>query len=192
MRTLRGRAFTRIDLAILIATVGMIAVWVLYVAPRMWARPRRSNRINCTSQLKQVALGFRMWSNDHGDQFPWQVPVADGGTKEFANLPSPEIHFIAVSNELNSSKILTCSKDTKRARTNSWQGFTRANLSYFVGHDADEAKPNTILSGDRNVSTNSSILAGILTVQDAGKLRWQSTSISAPGTLDWRTDRCRS
>jgi prepilin-type processing-associated H-X9-DG protein len=62
--------------------------------------------------------------------------------------------------------------DTERGRTNSWEGLRAANLSYFVGHDADETKPNTILSGDRNISTNSKILAGILTVQNAGKLHW--------------------
>ena len=107
MKTVRTHAFTKIDLAILIATVGMLTVWALYVGPRIWPRPRAS-RVNCTSNLKQIGLAFRMWSNDHGDQFPWQTPAADGGTKEFAGLPIAVIHFIIISNELNSPKILTC------------------------------------------------------------------------------------
>lgn len=171
MKTLRARAFTRIDLAILIATVGMLAVWALYVGPRPWSRPRAA-RINCVFNLKQIGLGFRMWSNDHQERFPWQTPAADGGTKEFANIPIAALHFIIVSNEFNSPKILTCTSDKSRSRTNSWQGPLQPSLSYFAGLDANETKPNTILSGDRNVSTNSDILTGILTVQDAAELRW--------------------
>ena len=50
--------------------------------------------------------------------------------------------------------------------------FRDLRLSYFLGVDADETKPNTILSGDRNISTNSDMLSGILTVRNAAELRW--------------------
>jgi prepilin-type processing-associated H-X9-DG protein len=150
----------------------MLAVWLVYARERgRFARPR-AKRINCVSNLKQVGLGFRMWANDHGDLFPWQVPVAEGGTKEFAHLPYAVIHYVAVSNELNSPKILTCTDDTGRARTNVWDAPLHLSLSYFAGLNADETKPATIFSGDRNVSTNSSTLVGLLTVQDTTQLQW--------------------
>src|SRR5688572_27417698 len=157
---------------ILVATVGMLAVFAIYTLPRMRPARPRSSRINCVSNLKPIGLGFRMWSNDHGERFPWQVPVADGGTKELAHLPYAALHFVAVSNELNSPKILTCTSDTNRIRTNVWDAPLHLSLSYFAGLDADETKPNTILSGDRNVSTSTSIVAGLLVVQSANDVRW--------------------
>jgi prepilin-type processing-associated H-X9-DG protein len=113
-----------------------------------------------------------MWSNDHGERFPWQVLVADGGTKEVAHLPYAALHFVAVSNELNSPKILTCYKDTNRIRASFWDAPLHLSLSYFVGLNADETKADTILSGDRNISTNSSILVGLFDVQNPEALQW--------------------
>jgi prepilin-type processing-associated H-X9-DG protein len=172
MKARTVRAFTKIDLAIVVATVGMLAVWAGFLLPRMWPARPRASRINCVSNLKQIGLGFRMWSNDHGERFPWQVPAADGGTKEFAGIPIAALHFITVSKEFNSPKILTCTTDTNKFRTNGWEGPLQPNLSYFAGLNADETDPASILSGDRNVSTNSSMLAGLLTVENAEDVQW--------------------
>ena len=46
------------------------------------------------------------------------------------------------------------------------------NISYFIGVDADETRPNSILSGDRNLSTNNSVLSGVVTFRTAAKARW--------------------
>ena len=112
-----------------------------------------------------------MWSNDHTERFPWQVPVAEGGTKEFAHLPYAVLHYVVVSNELNSPKILTCPQDPNRIRTNVWDAPLHVSLSYFAGLNADETNPDTILAGDRNVSTSSSTVTGLLTVQNARDLQ---------------------
>jgi hypothetical protein len=92
-----------------------------------------------------------MWSNDHGDQFPWQVVSRDGGTAEFAESPQTYRHFLAASNELNSAKVLVCAYDTQRIKVMDFQQLNNQHLSYFVGLDADEGKPQTILCGDRNI-----------------------------------------
>lgn len=165
-------AFTKLDMVIVIGTLAMIAILAVYVQPRTGFTGPRSSRIGCISNLKQVGLGFRMWANDHGDLFPWQVPVAGGGTKEFARLPYAELHYLAASNELNSPKILNCPTDMERTRTNAWDAPLHLSLSYFAGLNADGTKPATILSGDRNVSTNSSTLKGFLVVQDTAQLQW--------------------
>jgi len=167
MNRSRQRAFTIWDLLICIAAVGMLGIYL-----PMLARAKRTGcRPACISNLKQVALGFRMWSNDHTERFPWQVPAAEGGTKEFAHLPYAVLHYVVVSNELNSPKILTCPQDANRIRTNVWDAPLHVSLSYFAGLNANETKPTTILAGDRNVSTNSSTMVGFLTVQDLNQLQ---------------------
>jgi prepilin-type processing-associated H-X9-DG protein len=165
-------AFTKLDMLVVIGALVMLALWVVFAQrSRHFAQPRAA-RINCVSNLKQVGLAFRMWANDHGDRFPWQVPVAQGGTKELSQLPYAVWHYVAVSNELHSPKILKCPNDTQRTRSTVWDDPARLGLSYFAGLSADEPHPIIILSGDRNISTNSSTLKGLLAVQDTTQLQW--------------------
>src|SRR5687768_16035284 len=164
-------AFTKLDMMIVVGALVMLAVWFLYAQRGRFGRPRVA-RINCVSNLKQVGLGFRMWSNDHNDRFPWQTPAFEGGTKEFATLPYAALHYTVVSNELNSPKILTCPNDTNRIRTNHFAAPLHLSLSYFAGLNADERRPTTILSGDRNVSTSGTMLVGLLMVEDTSQLQW--------------------
>ncbi len=167
MKRSRQMGFTIWDLLICIATVGMLGIYL-----PLLARPKtRSCPVTCVSNLKQVALGFRMWSNDHAERFPWQAPVSDGGTKEFAHLPYAALHYVVVSNEFNNPRILTCPQDTNRIRSYTWDAPLHVSLSYFAGLNADETNPSAILAGDRNVSTNSSTMVGLLTVQNASGLQ---------------------
>ena len=167
MKRSRQAGFTVWDLLICVATVGMLGIYL-----PLLARPKvRTCRPGCISNLKQVGLAFRMWSNDHGERFPWQTPVAEGGTKELAHLPYAAWHYLVVSNELNSPKIVTCPQDAWRVRTNAWNSSLHVNLSYFAGLNADETKPDTILAGDRNVSRNSSTMSGLLTVREVKELQ---------------------
>lgn len=122
-------------------------------------RPHSHRRIPCMSNLKQITLSFRLFSNDHGDNLPFAVPVAEGGTMEFTNSPNVFLHFQALSNELVTPKVLVCSTDTNRQRASDFllsgtsSSFnSNTNLSYFVALDGDESKPERLLSGDRNIT----------------------------------------
>jgi prepilin-type processing-associated H-X9-DG protein len=170
MKFKSAAAFTKLDMMIVVGTLVMLAVLLVYLRPRA-VRPRAA-RINCVSQLKQVGLGFTMWANDHGDRFPWAVPMAEGGTKEFAHLSNATLHYAVASNELISPKILTCTGDKKRIRTHSWTAPLHKSLSYFASLSTIEPHTVALLAGDRHVSTNSSTMAGLLTVEDTKPLRW--------------------
>jgi hypothetical protein len=86
-----------------------------------------------------------------------------------------------MSNELNSPKILVCPEDLGRSRATAFdQTFSNNNLSYFLGLDADETNPNSLLSGDRNLSTNTTILSGLVTLQNSKQVNW------APGIHEER------
>jgi len=167
--------FTFWDLATVLAAVVLGAAWSL-----QWlARPKRCGGINCVSNLKQVGLGFRMWANDHDDRFPWQVSTSDGGTLELAGTAEAWRHFAVVSNEFSSPKILVCPEDRGRTRAGAWSAGSawpcfsgNNNLSYFVGLNAVEGSPQTLLSGDRTLTTNGRIATGFLTLSSNSPVSW--------------------
>ncbi len=61
-------------------------------------------------------------------------------------------HYLTISNELNIPKLLVCSSDKARKPVKRWEDLKTQNISYFVGLDALPADPNSILSGDRNIT----------------------------------------
>jgi len=163
----KKNALTMVEIVVVIATIVILAGLIL---PALNKPRGRSGRINCVSNLKQLGLAMRMFSNDHTDKFPWAVPKVEGGSLEYAESAEVFRHFMALSNELITPKILICSSDLERQRSSDWNLFSNSNLSYFAGLDADETKPQTILSGDRNLSVSNTPVRGLMTVTRNNKL----------------------
>ena len=137
-------------LEVLVIIVVVFLLWL--VMHGMVSARNRAYRIRCNNYLKQVGLAARIWSNDHGERFPWTVSTNQGGTLEYASSAEVYRHFVVMSNELTTPFVLKCLSDTRRISAKSFSSLANENISYFIGLDADEDRPQTILSGDRNIT----------------------------------------
>ncbi len=179
------RAFTAVDLLIVIATIVVIAG----IALPMMSKPKggSSLRIRCVSNLKQVGLGFRLYANDNEDP---SVPYS-----AYNPTNSAWNYLQTVGKEIGSPRDLLCPADTSRTQAaldfesnGSIDNFSSSNkqnsaLSYFYGVDASETQPNMILAGDRNVSTNKLILSGLLNVTTNTPLKWTANMHKDAGNV---------
>jgi prepilin-type N-terminal cleavage/methylation domain-containing protein len=151
----RAPAFTLIELLVVISIISILAGLLL---PSLSRAKAKANRIACISNLKQVGLGFRMWADDNEDRFPWQVSVAEGGTR---TLNEAWRHFAVATNEFVTPRILHCQSDREKLVANNFgdgpSGFVHADmrneaLSFVIGTEADPSQAMMHVSGDRNIS----------------------------------------
>ena len=145
----KEQGFTALEMIVVIAVVVLLGVLLV---SELGQAQDRSKRVSCVSNLLETVLAGRMWSNDHGSNLPWEVTISKNGTLELVNGLSVSRHFLSMSNEMKTPRILACPTDAKRPKAMLWSEFDDSHLSYFVGLDADETKPRSILFGDRNIT----------------------------------------
>jgi prepilin-type N-terminal cleavage/methylation domain-containing protein/prepilin-type processing-associated H-X9-DG protein len=172
----RTKAFTLVEMLVVIAIIGILAALLL---PALNGGQRRAQRIFCENSLQEIGVAFHVFSNDHTGKFPMDVSTNDGGSMEYIEngFRAGQIFYTAyhtfqvLSNELVRSQLLVCPADLREAVSN-FPALQNKNVSYFVGANGTFDKPASILAGDRNLTTNSFETPTILEIGPQSRLSW--------------------
>jgi prepilin-type processing-associated H-X9-DG protein len=162
-------AVTFVEVLVVIAAVVVLMALLL---PALAKSKARSSRIGCVNNLKQIGLAFKIWAGDGGDRYQMRVSVKEGGTMEWETNGEVWPHFLVMSNELNTPKVLVCPQD-KREPTTTWTSLSNSTISYFVGVDAQEYSPPMLLSGDSNFAIDGQpVTSGLLNLWTNAAVGW--------------------
>ena len=157
--------FTLLEVLFVVLIIGILAALLL---PALERARGRSRQIACVANLRQVGLAHHVFAHEHEDGFPFQVPMAHGGTLEITlagdklndNFYFSFRHFQALSNELEVPKLLLCPSD-QRLPASTFKELQNFNLSYFVAVTATYQRPDSLLAGDRNIAAEDGTASAI-------------------------------
>jgi competence protein ComGC len=190
----QNRAFTLIELIVILAMVVILAVSML---PALALARPKVQHLTCSNNLKQVGIAFRTWALDHNGNMTMQVPSAQGGSSDTqvgirtvagsqAMSRGVSKMFLTMSNELSTPRILFCPAEWESSQRQPATSFAPANVgtnnavpytndlncSYFIGVDAQETYPRMFLTGDHKLGSGNPPLVAYLTTPMTGSAFW--------------------
>lgn len=152
------QAFTRLELAAVLAVLGLLALLTL---PALANQRERSARVLCVNNLRLVGQALQQWGTEQGGRLPWRTPLAEGGTMGHVLGNNAWFQWSWISNELRTPKILACPSDAEKTPASTWSlspdgGFLASTyrnraVSYLIGCDVLPEHPDGLVAGDRNL-----------------------------------------
>jgi prepilin-type N-terminal cleavage/methylation domain-containing protein/prepilin-type processing-associated H-X9-DG protein len=148
-----------------LGVIVILAVLAMVLIPAISRPVARAPRLRCVDNLKNIGLAFRIFSTDHGGQWPMDRSITNQGTREWlADDTQLWRHWLQLSNELSDPKMLLCPSDLQRQPKQPFfplhapspgQDSPTPRIQLFPWSECPGRKSyQTILSGDRNLTTN--------------------------------------
>lgn len=171
-----------VEIVVVLAAIALLCVVLL---PSLNRAKQRAQRISCTSRLKQIGLGFRLWASENGEKYPQQLTVSSNGVMELVATGNVASVFLVMSNELSTPYILWCPSDRRNRKASTFtNGLANSNVNYFVGLDADEKQRQMFLAGDDNLLINGQpATSSVLALATNTPVAWSTTRHNQQGNV---------
>jgi len=146
------RALSLVEVLVIISVLVILLGLIL---PALANAKKKTKRVACTNNLKQLTLGLGLWAEEHSGDYPPRVSTNRGGTLEWANTKEVYRHFLSAKIDIGSPKLLFCPSDIDRNLAKSFSELNNEKISYFLNLSAvrTDERPH-ILSGDRHLTYN--------------------------------------
>ena len=167
---------------VLVVILAMVVVLGLLLPGLPSTRRRRPTASGyCIMNLRILGTAFRLWGDDNGDHYPMhlvgnpncpQLKPTTSWKGQLMDYADASLYFQAISNELNTPKLVACPSDDRQPATN-FASLVNSNVSYFVGLDANEEMPKMLLAGDHNVVIKGiTVSSGFLGITNTNAVGW--------------------
>ena len=173
IQTTKKSAFTLIELLVVIAIIAILAAILFPVFARARENARRSS---CSSNIKQIGLGFQQYIQDYDEKFPL---VAGGATTTAASGLQSQGWAIQLQPYLKSTQIFQCPSETNTpsaaatSSTNAAYGTTNFSDYWYNSRLAGASQArvdqvsSTVINGDGQNGTASYVFNGEIITNDA-------------------------
>ena len=111
----------------------------------------RGQRMWCMNSMTILELALARWRMDHGERYPFEVSTNEGGSRELCARDAEGfdrnsfLHFLVLSNELNTPFLLVCPNDTSRKVSANWANLRATNVTYLINSGVDSSNPESVL-----------------------------------------------
>ena len=172
--------------------VALVILAALFL-PALAAAKKKTAKIGCINNVRQIGLAFRIWEGDNEDLYPMGISVAKGGAKELVQAGNVASVFQVMSNELSTPKIVVCPNDANGFYATNFEGLVNSNISYFACVDVtNELNPKLLVSGDCNFEIGRKpIKSGLALISAKDPVAWSVARHAYGGSLlfpDCRVD----
>jgi len=180
----RSAAFTVAELLLVFAIVVIVTILAFLAKPGGCRLKEKGSRVKCTSCLKQLALAYNLWAEEHQGRFPMELSESEGGTREAALAGKLLPNLLIISNELRTPALLICPSDKKRKPATTFASLTTVNVSYFLNAHVALTNQNHIVAGDRNLALAGwPVTSGLLEITNSNALSWTKGSHDYAGNV---------